>query len=347
MQRSTTPCSVARVNSVQALAALERAPAAPLSERLRAARFLARNAAGAQKDRLSRIRVVEHNSWVRKALDHALKRCEAGMSSVSFAKTDEVSETILDRHLQEELHAQAIEETSALFLHELRPLIGLLEAAASDEIGHYESSRTRSSLERVRSLLEGIERLRKASAPVATQDFDLTDLVVRIAADETKQGRAILDSLKEKSEDGIDLVNGLGQQSRSVPVRLLLAREDPVMTTGDPTLIEMALANALRNAIEAVLEVSDSKRADVTLNWGVTDSDGWVVVLDNGCGLPPGWERMAKVGTSTKKSEGHLGMGLPIAQRAIESTRGSIVLMPRPNGGVACEIRWPNGGAAE
>ena len=335
------------MNNDQALAVLERALAAPPSERLRAARFLARNAAGAQRDRLSRVREVERNSWVRKALDHALTRCEAGISSMSFAKADEVSETFLDRHLQEEIHAQAIEETSALFLHELRPLIGLLEAAASDEIAHYESSRTRSSLERMRSLLEAIERLRKASAPVATQEFDLTDLVVRIAADETKQGRATLDSLKENSEDDIDLVDGLEQESWSVSVRLLLAREDPVMTTGDPTLVEMALANALRNAIEAVLEVSDSKRADVTLNWGVTDSDSWVVVLDDGCGLPPGWERLAKVGTSTKKSEGHLGMGLPIAQRAIESTRGSIVLMPRSNGGVACEIRWPNGDTAE
>ena len=335
MQRSTTTCSVACVNNDQALAVLERALAAPPSERLRAARFLARNAAGAQRDRLSRVREVERNSWVRKALDHAVTRCEAGMSSMSFAKADDISETFLDRHLQEEIHAQAIEETSALFLHELRPLIGLLEAAASDELIHYESSRTRSSLERIRSLLEAIGKLGKASAPVAIQEFDLTDLVVRIAADETKQGRA---TLKENSEDDIDLVDG---------VRLLLAREDPVMTTGDPTLVAVALDNALKNAIEAVLEVSDSKRADVTLNWGVTDSDSWVVVLDDGCGLPPGWERLAKVGISTKKSEGHFGMGLPIAQRAIESTRGSLVLMPRLNGGVACELRWPNGGTAE
>ena len=337
------------MNNDQALAVFERAPASTSSERLRAARFLARNATPAQRSRLSRIREAEHNSWVRKALDHALKRSETGGASTVPASVEEVRETpVLDVHLQEELRAQAIEETSGLFLHELRPLIGFLEGAAAVEIGHYTSSRTKASVDRVRLFLDAIERLQKASAAPATQEFDLTDLVVRVAADEAKQGRAVFDNSKGDMDENARVGDNAEQAPQQALTRLSLARQDPVMTTGDPALVEMALANALRNAIEAVLEKSEDKRGDIILNWGVTDTDSWIVVLDDGCGLPSGWDRLTKPGTSTKsKKEGHLGMGLPIARRAIESTRGSIEHTPRSGGGVSCEIRWPSGGITE
>ena len=64
--------------------------------------------------------------------------------------------------------------------------------------------------------------------------------------------------------------------------------------------------------------------------------------MDLECGLPTGADRITEPGTSTKsKNQGHLGMGLPIAQRAIESTRGSFWITPRSGPGVSCEIRWP------
>ena len=329
----------------EALAALAPALDSAPSQRLRAARYLARNATPAQRRRLSQIREIEHNSWVRKALDQALKRSASSSSFTSLTNVDEVAETFLERHLQQELRAQAIEETSALFLHELRPLIGFLDGAAAGDISQYATSKTKTSVDRIRSFLDAIERLRKASAPPATQEFDLTDLVVRVAADEARQGRAILDNSNDSVQHDAGLHDSGEQEPTIAAVTLSLARQDPVMTTGDPALLEMALANGLRNAIEAVLEVSEGRRDDVILNWGVTDSDSWVVVLDQGCGLPSGSDRLAKPGTSTKsKSDGHLGMGLPIAQSAMESARGSIELMPRPNGGVSCEIRWPREG---
>ena len=333
----------------QALADLERWPAATSSERLRAARFLARNATNVHRNRLAKVREAERNLWVRRALDQALKRSEIGESGASTVAVGEIPDApIPDIHLNEELRAQAIEETSALFLHELRPLVGLLEGAAASEIDRYVCSRTKDSVDRVRSFLDAIERLRKASAPPAIQEFDLTDLVIRSAADEVMQGRATLYNFEDVTNEGVGLDDETEQSSQQPVVKLSLARQDPVVTTGDPTLVGMAVANALRNAIEAVLEVHEAHRNEVVLNWGVTDADSWIVVLDEGCGLPMGWDHLTDPGISTKpKSQGHLGMGLPIAQRAMESTRGSLRLTPRSGAGVSCEIRWPRGGVVE
>ena len=331
------------MDNEQALAAFESMPASTSSERLRAARFLAQNATSAHRDRLSKIREAEHNSWVRRALEQALKKSEKGSSVATIPAVKEVRDTPLDTRLYEELRAQAIEETSALFLHELRPLVGLLDEAADSEIDHYACSRTNASVGRVKSFLDAIEKLRKASAAPAIQEFDLTDLVVRVAADEATQGRATLDNLQGEAVENADLDDDADEVPQPTVIKLLLARRDPVITTGDPILVEMAVANALRNAIEAVTEVQEDGRSDVVLNWGVTDTDSWIVVLDEGCGLPLGWDRLTEPGASTKKSQGHLGMGLPIAQQAIESTQGSIRLTPRSGAGVSCEIRWPRG----
>ena len=333
------------MDNEQALTAFQCTPASTSSERLQAARFLAKNANNAHRSRLSKIRQTERNFWVRHALDQALKRSGNGRAVESLAAVAEVQETLLDTLLYEELRAQAIEETSAWFLHELRPLVGFLDEAADAEIDCYVCSRTKASVGRVQAFLDAIARLRKASAAPAIQEFDLTDLVVRVAEDEAKRGRATLDYSNEEADEEAAQEDYGDKAPPQRAVNLSLARRDPVITTGDPTLIEIAVANALRNAIEAVMEVREVDRGDVIINWGVTDTDSWIVVLDEGCGLPPGSDRLTEPGSSTKsKSQGHLGMGLPIAQRAIESTRGMFRLTPRSGAGVSCEMRWPHGG---
>ena len=114
--------------------------------------------------------------------------------------------------------------------------------------------------------------------------------------------------------------------------------------------IRRALEQALRrsgkgSSIAKNLAVEEVRETPLDTRLYETDTDSWIVVLDEGCGLPPGSDRLTEPGTSTKsKSQGHLGMGLPIAQRAIESTQGSIRLTPRSGAGVSCEIRWPRGG---
>ena len=336
------------MDNEQAFAVFERAPPANSGERRRAARFLAQNATGADRDRLSKIRGVEHNAWVCRALDQALKRSEMGGSVDSTVATEEMRETPLaDAHLYDELRAQAIAETSAMFLHELRPLVGILELNAATEIDGYECSRTKVSVNRVRSFFDAIARLRMASVVPALQEFDLTDLVVRVAADEVMRGRATLDDFNEQVDEAAGLDDEAEQAPQQPMAKLSLGRRGPVATTGDPALVEMVAANALRNAVEAVLVVWEPRRNGVTLNWGVTDIDSWIVVHDEGCGLPAGRDRLNEPGIGTKKDQGHLGMGLTIAQRAIASMGGVIRLTPRSRAGVSCEIRWPREGKAE
>ena len=134
---------VAGVDKEQALATLESSPAST-HERLRAARFLARNVTGTDWSRLTQIRGGERNSWVRQVLDQALTRSQLDTPVGPTVAVEQLQDTHFQHpHLYDELRAQAIEETSGLFLHELRPLIGLLEGSAAREIDRYACSRTK------------------------------------------------------------------------------------------------------------------------------------------------------------------------------------------------------------
>ena len=86
----------------------------------------------------------------------------------------------------------------------------------------------------------------------------MTDLVIRVATDEAPQGRATFDNFEEEADEYAGHNDEIDQAPQQPAIKLSLGRQDPVVTTGDPTLVEIALANALRNAIEAVLEVRGS-----------------------------------------------------------------------------------------
>lgn len=109
---------------------------------------------------------------------------------------------------------------------------------------------------------------------------------------------------------------------------------------GDDSLVEVAVRNGLRNSIEATEAAAggSGKLENVVINWGETEKDYWIAILDHGNGLPPGSERIFDIGSSTK--EGHFGMGLALAKRAAWSLRGDITLTPRKDGGVKFEFRW-------
>jgi len=124
--------------------------------------------------------------------------------------------------------------------------------------------------------------------------------------------------------------------------RVELAGSTPLLVIGDSTLVELTLANGIRNAIEAV-EQLHTKLDDippVVINWGETDRDVWVAVLDKGAGPPLAIGRAFEIGSTTK--EGHLGMGLATARQAVESLSGTVTLALRSEGGGArFEFRWP------
>lgn len=326
----------------RALSTLEQGHNLVPSARLRSARFLALNATKADLSRIQRIREAEHNSWVQKALDRAVKRIEVCDSTAVVAEVSEEEETHFGSHFYEDLYVKATEETSAMFLHELGPLVGCLEVDANSEIDCYTCSNTRASVSRIKSFLKVIDMLRLASTAPTIVDFDLTDVVVRVSEEESRR-YLFASGMMSELEDGHQIpVDCIRHFSDKTGMGLTLARREPVLCSGAPDLIALALGNALRNAIEAVYAVQDDIYGGIVLNWGATDVDSWVVVLDEGCGLPAGFNRLMEPGISTKpKGQINFGMGLTIAQRALHSINGTIKLTPQAEGGVSCEMRWP------
>lgn len=330
------------MDSEQALNTLEQSPSPVPSERLRSARFLARNATGADRSRILKIKEAENNTWIQKALERAISRTEECDSKVLNRDEGDKEEITSDRQFYEDVYVQATEDSYKMLVHELRPLIGILEIDANIEIACYGCSNTRDSIEGIRSFLASIELLRSASEAPINSEFDLTDLVFRVSEVETRRNLIASRMLREE-EDSPQIPGGFVKQFiESTGRRLTLTRTEPVPSSGAPELVKLALGNVVRNAIEAILAVKNERRGGIVLNWGITDVDSWIVVLDEGCGLPEGSIRIMDPGVSTKKKgQRNFGMGLTIAQKALYSLNGTIDLTPQPKVGVRCEIRWP------
>lgn len=284
----------------------------PPDERLRAARRLLRTAARPDLDALKRIRQEERDAWVQFALDQAIRRVDDGAGAPEPEPGGHGDG--LDASLLDDVRAQATASVTATFMHEINPLVGRIEAVARAEVPNYDEGKTAQAISRLKGLMEALRLLHEASKPPQAEDLDLTELI---------------------HQAGYEL---------TVPndVELVLVRDDPVAIVGDSNLIRLPVANALRNAIEACLAAPKREEVRrVVVNWGTTDQDVWVSVLDDGCGLPEGFDKVWEAGRTNKSRAEHYGMGLSIARAAAASVRGRLTLRPRESGGSAFEMRWP------
>lgn len=279
------------------------------NDRLRGARLLGVQGDSSMLQRVRHIRQYETDSWVQAALDRLVHRWREEGASV---EEGEIWISIPADAALEDVRAEAIETVTRLLLHEVRSLLRDITEAAMGELGvaNYPDSSTATKIKRLREFLQTVHQLHDAAAAPKYHDFDLVDLVSRVVTES-------------------------GYTSQQV----LSTRTDTVIAVGDADLLSLSLVNIVRNAVEAV-EVSGKPDARVVINCAVTDTDAWVVVLDDGIGLPPGFENAAKPGETTKAKSEHFGWGLTIAQRAVHSLGGQLRLTPRESGGTACEIRW-------
>ena len=221
-----------------------------------------------------------------------------------------------ERDLIEDVWAEATEQITGTFFHELSPLVGAVSDAARSELGEaFESSRTAAASDRLVGLVELLGQLRRAASAPESKEFDLTDLVLETIHDE-----------------------GLNEDGRVRP-----ARDDPVVMVGAASAVRISLCNGLRNAVDAINAHHDPNHGEVILNWGVTDRDGWISILDNGTGLPEGSNRVFDFGVTTKSKSEHSGFGLSISSQAMQSAGGDIELVPRASGGTSFVMRWPLG----
>jgi nitrogen fixation/metabolism regulation signal transduction histidine kinase len=105
----------------------------------------------------------------------------------------------------------------------------------------------------------------------------------------------------------------------------------------DPDLVEQALINLLKNALEAV---RGRPRAAVRLVCRIEDDQAVLIVEDNGPGLPEGDPETAFIPFFTTKAGGS-GVGLTLARQIALAHGGRIGHAPRPGGGATFRLWLP------
>lgn len=287
--------------------ALEQLSSDSAHQRLKAARLLARNSDPADVQRLREALQSESVSYVRTSLNLAIKRVETSASRTEAVPAEELE---IPDDLRAQIKNEITEELTGQILHEIASPVGLLATSAAREIPDFESSKIKVYLENLQRVFEAIEQLKGAAAVPKPQEFDLASLIAEIAE------------------------HTVGDR----PVDISLHGTKPFIITSDQALLSFALSNGIRNAVEAVAALDSGEPYPIIINWGETDIDHWVAVIDRGVGIVGPVESAFGVGKTTKK--GHSGFGLAIARQAIETLGGSCTLQPVAEGGTHFEIRW-------
>lgn len=276
-------------------------------ERLEAARHLAEHADAKQIRLIEDALAVETVAWVKSALKRALQRARPTGDAAQAQERPELSP---DQTAQ--IYSDALETTAKQIIHEIEPILGALRLSAEAEVSDFGASDTKRGLERMEALVAGLARLRQAASAPKVEEFALDQCIFAWIAEE------------------------VGER----PVSILRAGPQETIVEGDKGLVCLAFANGIRNAIDATLAlaVEDERYPEITVNWGVTDIDIWIAIVDAGIGFRGNLARAFEIGSTTKA--GHLGMGLATAQQAMTSLGGSVRLIPGDRG-VRFEMRWP------
>ena len=275
--------------------------------RLKSARFLSRNIDPSNLHFLRDALQSETVTYVRKALELAIKR---GMNSTILAEGELPTEYEIPLEVRGQIRSEVTEEIAGQVLHEIASPVGLIASAAAREVPDYEHSTIKRHVENLKRVFGAIEQLKGAAAVPKPEEFNLAELLIEIVSE------------------------GVGD--RRIEVSLLGAK--PMLITCDRELLRLALSNGVRNAVEAVVDSGRIEPHPIVVTWGETDVDYWAVVLDRGHGVVGPVESAFGIGKSTKK--GHSGFGLTIARQAIETLGGSCTLQPASEGGARFEIRW-------
>ena len=276
-------------------------------ERVKAARFLGQNSDPSDLPVLRKALQIETVSYVRTALELALRRAA---NAPSQSETAPVEELEIPYDVRVQIKRRAIEEVTGQLLHEISSPVGLIASSAAREIQNFESSKTKQHVENLQRVFEAIELLKGASSNPRPEEFDLSQLLAEI----------VLSAVKNQ------------------PLDISLHGTKPFLITSDPALVSLAVSNGIRNAVEAVVDCLQNEPHPIIVTWGMTDVDYWVAVLDKGPGVIGPVESTFDTGKTTKR--GHSGFGLAIARQAIESLGGSCTLQPAAEGGAHFEVRW-------
>lgn len=284
------------------------------TERLEAARFFVSHAQPEHAREISEALAKENVQWIRVALKRALTRISPHVEPVRDSSLD--SDDVPERFAAQ-VYADALETAASQLIHEVEPILGTLRLAAEGEIEAFQNSGTKRNIDRLDELLSAFSRLQRAAAAPKVEEFSLDEAIQRCI------------------------------QETEIPAGLIVqkAGPQPCVVEGDKNLILLCFSNGLRNAIEATVALQgEIEKFPITVAWGHTDVDCWISIVDVGTGFKGNVHRAMEMGTTTKT--GHLGMGLAIADQALASMAGKLLLVPNQRG-VRFEMRWPKQATAQ
>lgn len=220
----------------------------------------------------------------------------------------------------------ALGEMAAGIAHEVRnPLaaIALHAEMLRDDLGVSEEAQTAGKILRAARELDGVvgDVLRFARELVPS-------VGVVYAAEPARRAVATCQVMADAV--------GVGLEFGAVP-----AFEDVEVDAG---LVAQALANLIRNAVEAIAEEGSDGPACVRVSVAVAEADGesWVsyVVRDNGPGLPEGVvERMFNPFYTTRQTG--CGLGLAMVQRIVDAHGGRVDAASMDAGGARFALILP------
>src|SRR4030095_15855383 len=107
----------------------------------------------------------------------------------------------------------------------------------------------------------------------------------------------------------------------------------PVTVSGDPVRLAQIIGNVLNNASKYT-----PVDGAIRLSLGVEGEDAFLVVTDNGVGIPPDkieaiFELFVQAHPSLARTEGGLGIGLTLVRHLVELHGGRIEARNEPRGG--------------
>ncbi len=123
----------------------------------------------------------------------------------------------------------------------------------------------------------------------------------------------------------------------------------PLLLNCDATLVGRALGNLLQNAADSIegrlTDAPGGVAGEIWLTLGVETGDTFILVEDNGRGLPKAERHRLTEPYVTTRAKG-TGLGLAIVKKIMEEHGGNLILDDRPGGGASVRLIFVNRSAA-
>ena len=142
--------------------------------------------------------------------------------------------------------------------------------------------------------------------------------------------------LAERVDAALALIDS---EIRQKSIHVALDLSPLAVVDGDPVLLEQALFNLLRNAIESMRDTAPELRHLAIV---LTCADGYakLAIADRGCGIEAAVAGQLFDPLFTTKPEG-MGMGLAICRSVVENHRGRLSFEANPEGGIVFHVLLP------